>query len=156
MARTLYSLSEQKIKAYPRTDDLEIKGLDQDYIVLTVVKAEPPERLADNQQAKSSWVVNLEAREYQQQWLVEEVDPLPDWTGFMTSLVPIDQSSTFGQWLAPVKEAYRGALVSHALNNNLADLQAVYGMIKQLIPPTDEQVAEWQGIADAHNIGMQF
>ena len=81
---------------------------------------------------------------------------LADWTNFNLTMIPPTAESTFEVWLGQFKEPYRAALAVASSEGNTEKVQGQYEILKDLASPTAEQIAEWQGIADRHNIGLTF
>jgi len=86
----------------------------------------------------------------------EPPSPAPDWTSFNMAMIPPTAESTFEVWLGQFKEPYRAALAVASSEGNTERVQGQYEILKDLAPPTAEQITEWQSIADRHNIGLTF
>jgi len=82
--------------------------------------------------------------------------PNPDWLSFNLTMIPPTTESTFEVWLGQFKEPYRVALVAASSQGDTERVQAQYELLKNQIPPTAEQIAEWQGIADASHVPVSF
>ena len=150
--KVLYNTQTQGVSPYPRNDDEPVIGLSPEYLVLEKVQSDPP-----SPTAISSWEVNLEALEYCQVWTEPEPPPpAPDWLSFNLTMIPPTTESTFEVWLGQFKEPYRAALAVASSEGNTERVQGQYEILKDLASPTAEQIAEWQSIADRHNIGLTF
>ena len=96
----------------------------------------------------------------------EPPPPEPDWTNFNLSLIPPEAGSqtSFELWLSQFKFSYQAPLTAAAGLGDLGETQRIYDSLKAissdpnttLVPPTIEQIAEWQGIADANHVPMRF
>lgn len=96
----------------------------------------------------------------------EPPSPAPDWTNFNLSLIPPEAGSqtSFELWLSQFKFSYQAPLTAAAGLGDLGETQRIYDSLKAissdpnttLVPPTIEQIAEWQGIADANHVPMRF
>lgn len=82
--------------------------------------------------------------------------PEPDWVGFNLAMIPPTTKSTFEMWLDQFKEPYRVALTVASSEGNVERVQEQYNIFKEFIPPTAEQIAEWQELADTYNISLTF
>ena len=80
----------------------------------------------------------------------------PDWLSFNLAMIPPTAESTFEVWLGQFKEPYRAALAVASSEGNTERVQGQYEILKDLAPPTAEQIAEWQGIADANHVPLRF
>lgn len=150
--KVLYNTESQAVSAYPRSDDEPVVGLDPIYLVL--VKIETP---APSPTAVPTWEVDLDALEYRQSWTKPEPPPpAPDWLGFNLAMIPPTAESTFEVWLGQFKEPYRAALAVASSEGNTERVQGQYNILKEFIPPTSEQIAEWQELADTYNISLTF
>ena len=150
--KVLYNTQTQEVSLYPRNDDEPVIGLSPEYLVLEKIGSDPP-----SPTAISSWEVNLEALEYCQVWTEPEPPPpAPDWLSFNLTMIPPTTESTFEVWLGQFKEPYRVALVAASSQGDTERVQAQYELLKNQIPPTAEQIAEWQGIADASHVPVSF
>lgn len=96
----------------------------------------------------------------------EPPPPDPDWTAFNLTLIPPAPGSqtTFEIWLEQFKIQHQTPLTSAAGLGNLEETQRLYDSLKEIsqdgstpqTPPTPEQVAEWQAVADACRVGVRF
>ena len=96
----------------------------------------------------------------------EPPPPDPDWTTFNLTLIPPAPGSqtTFEAWLEQFKIQHQAPLASAAGLGNLGETQRLYDSFKTIsqdestpqTPPTPEQVAEWQAIADACHVPIRF
>lgn len=86
----------------------------------------------------------------------EPPPPDPDWRGFNLAMIPPTAESTFELWLGQFKEPYRATLTVASSEGNTNRVQRQYEILKDLASPTAEQIAEWQSIADEHNVQMRF
>ena len=102
---------------------------------------------------------------YSQEGTVEEYQalvanrptpPAPDWLSFNLTMIPPTTESTFEVWLGQFKETYRAALAVASSEGNAEKVQGQYEILKDLAPPTAEQIAEWQELADTYNIPLNF
>ena len=67
--KVLYNTNTQEIKAYPRSDDAEVVGLDPIYVVLTRVEETPP-NLAPGERLEALQAVDLDAKTVTISWRV--------------------------------------------------------------------------------------
>ena len=86
----------------------------------------------------------------------EPPPPEPDWLSFNLAMIPPTVESTFEVWLNQFKEPYRAALAVASSEGNAERVQGQYNILKDLASPTAEQIAEWQGIADANHVPLRF
>lgn len=96
----------------------------------------------------------------------EPPPPDPDWTTFNLTLIPPAPGSqtTFETWLDQFKIQHQAPLASAAGLGNLGETQRLYDSFKAIsqdestpqTPPTPEQIAEWQAVADACHIPIRF
>ena len=83
--------------------------------------------------------------------------PEPDWLGFRLAMIPPSGgASSFEAWLEQAKPLYQAAVTAAAMSADLSELQQIYSLLKGLYPPSPEQVAEWQGVANTYHIGLVF
>ena len=94
--------------------------------------------------------------EYQALVASRPIPPAPDWLSFNLAMIPPTTESTFEVWLGQFKEPYRAALAVASSEGNTERVQGQYEILKDLAPPTAEQITEWQSIADRHNIRLTF
>jgi len=96
----------------------------------------------------------------------EPPPPAPDWLSFNLTLIPPAPGSqtSFEMWLEQFKIQHQSPLVSAAGLGHLEETQRLYDSLKAIsqdgstpqAPPTAEQIAEWQGIADANHVPLRF
>lgn len=162
--KLLYSQSTATTKPYPRKDGAEIVGLDDDYLVLTKVETTPP-ATTENQTLSSSYVVDVNALEYRQQWTVIDNPVVPNWDGFYDALLISDTYRYLLSQTVPNPSisgvmAVMGLTIERGLNdpsnpNRLEAFKAATaGLIGTLnalqTPLTPEQLAEVRTLLDAN------
>ena len=82
--------------------------------------------------------------------------PEPDWLAFNMAMIPPMDESTFEAWLRQFKSPYQANLSVASGQGNAELVQLQYDLLKQISPPSAEQIVEWQGIADKCNIPLHF
>ena len=84
--------------------------------------------------------------------------PAPDWAVFRTTIIPPVGISSFENWIAQAKDSYQAAIVTAAMTADAVELQQLYTLLKTTlpVPPTVEEITEWQSIADTNHIPVQF
>ena len=82
--------------------------------------------------------------------------PEPDWTAFNLAMIPPSGESDFEFWLDQFKILYQSSLATAAASGNATDTQRIYDLLKLQHPPTDEQCATWQALADLHHVPLTF
>jgi hypothetical protein len=168
MSKLLYSQSTQQTYPYPRNDDAPIIGLDPDFLVLERVETPPPTYNPETEIITLTWVVDVEALEYRQEWVVtDKPSPVvvPNWTGFYDGLIV---SATYNHLLgltvpypsiSGVMAVMGVSLLQGQSDPNnpsrLAALQAAVSAILSVlnaleIPLTTEQLTEVRGLLDGN------
>lgn len=169
MTKLLYSQSTQVIKPYPRLDDAPIAGLDPGYLVLDKVEVAPISYDPETQIATTHWVVDLEALEYRQEWIITDKpipEPTPNWDGLYQGLMVSSVYPTLvgiGQQISGVDGALDKTIdaIQYGIfkPDSVAALPAFQSAINLLLTVltgagqvlTTEQTAETRAILDANN-----
>lgn len=82
--------------------------------------------------------------------------PEPDWTAFNLAMIPPQGESEFEFWLDQFKILYQSSLATAAASGNAVETQRIYDLLKLQHPPTAEQCATWQALADLHHVPLTF
>lgn len=82
--------------------------------------------------------------------------PEPDWVGFNLAMIPPVGESDFEFWLDQFKILYQSSLATAAASGNAVETQRIYDLLKLQYPPTTEQIAAWQALADLHHVPLTF
>jgi hypothetical protein len=79
--------------------------------------------------------------------------PEPDPSGFRVELA---RCASWISWAASIPTVYYTNLVIAAAQDNWPEAQAFYTTLAQSYPPAGAAVAEWQALADAHGVPIEF
>jgi hypothetical protein len=80
-------------------------------------------------------------------------DPEPDWVGYLISMM---SNALWQQWVDSLPLHHAIGTTGAAQRENAAMLQATFNAAALAIATPDGARAEWQAIADANNIAVDF
>ena len=160
--KKLYNIATQKILNYPRNDDLDIVGLDANFIVLTQVDIDPPIYDSDTHSLSSNYIIDLDNKEYRQEWTITELPPpipQPDWDGFNQQIFSnVRFNQVYGQCLqvAPVVASALPTAMDQITTRGINLFSMIFPQFAHLGSATAEDRLEWGQLARNANLPPEF
>jgi hypothetical protein len=161
MSKLLYSQSTQQTLGYPRSDGEPVIGLDPDFLVLTQVNTDPPE-ITENQSLSSTYVVDVNALEYRQEWAITTKplpEPVPDWDGFNGFILSNVEFNTYygtGLGTAPAVTSSLPAALAQVSTNGFGAFAMVFNGFCTVAGVTSIHRGEWADMAERFNLPTDF
>lgn len=168
MTKLLYSQSTHSTYSYPRNDDQPVVGLDPDYLVLNKLDTPPPPYDPETETITNTYIVDVAALEYRQEWSVTPLPPKADWDGFNAYMLSDATFKTYrdkvraldGDLNAALFNAYSMIVTTGTepveLTPNVKPFALVWGVWSSLSEITTEDKAAIATMAEEYNLPNEF
>jgi len=162
MSKLLYSQATATTHPYPRNDDAPIIGLDPDFLVLEKLPVSPPTYDPETEIITSNWVVDIDALEYRQEWVISDKplpEPIPNWDGFNAAILSnpeFNERTGVVLSVAPAVALAIPAALAQVESNGVSAFSIVYGAFIQVGAVSEEVRESWAMLGEEYNLPADF